>query len=157
MLARNCTRNRQILIDKSPDTTANPPNNLDEGKLVEKANELVTKMSSKSSHPTTDIRVVGAKKLQNGGIVYELNNPESAQWMWKEKAEFMKHYSKSSIIKDKSVSIIVEYVPIAHSPDALGESRKIEHEMGIPSESVDQQDGSTLQQGDPWDNVPPTS
>jgi len=104
----------------------NSPINLDEGKLVEKANEAVTKMSSKSGRPTTDIRVVGAKKLQNSGIIYELNNPESAQWLCKEKAEFMKHYGKSSIIKDKSVLIIVEYIPIAHNPDTLGESRKIE-------------------------------
>src|SRR5882724_5349381 len=99
-LARNRTRNRQILIDKSPESLANPLNNLDEDKLVEKANAAVTKMSSKSGCPTTDIRVVGAKKLQNGGIVYELNNPESAQWMWKEKAEFMKHFGESLIIKD---------------------------------------------------------
>ena len=60
-LARNHTCNRQILIDKSPDAPANPPNNLDKGKLVEKANEVVTKMSSKSGRPTTDIRVVRAK------------------------------------------------------------------------------------------------
>jgi len=104
----------------------NSPINLDEGKLVEKANEAVTKMSSKSGRPTTDIRVVGAKKLQNGGIVYELNSPESAQWLRKDKAEFTKHFGESLIIKDKSVSIIVEYVPIAHNPDALRESRKIE-------------------------------
>ena len=69
-------------------------------------------MSSKSGCPTTDIRVVGAKKLQNGSIVYELNNLESAQWVRKEKAEFAKHYGETVIIKDKSVSIIVEYVPL---------------------------------------------
>jgi len=86
----------------------------------------VTKRSSKSGRPTTDIRVVRAKKLQNGGIVYELNKPELAQWLRKEKVEFTKHYGESSIIKDKSVSIIVEYIPVTHNPDALGESRKIE-------------------------------
>jgi len=103
----------------------NSLNNLDEGKLVEKANEAVTKMSTKSECPPTDIRVVGAKKLQNGSIIYELNNPESSQWLCKEKAEFMKHYGESSIIKDKSVLVIVEYIPVTNNPDALGESRKI--------------------------------
>src|SRR5882724_3511167 len=85
MLAQNCTHIRQILIDKSPDVPTNHLNNLDEGKLVEKANKAITKMSTPSRHPPTEIRVVGAKKLQNGGIIYELNDPESALWLCKEK------------------------------------------------------------------------
>jgi len=30
------------------------------------------------------------------------------------------------VIKDKRVSVIAEYLPIAHNPDALGENRIIE-------------------------------
>jgi len=80
-LARICARNRQILIDKSPDAPANPLSNLDEGKLVEKGNEALSKMATQNKHPPTEIRIVRAKKLQNGGIVYELINPESATWL----------------------------------------------------------------------------
>jgi len=82
-------------------------------------------MSTQCEHPPTEIRIVRAKKLQNSGIIYELNNPESALWLCKEKVEFTKHYSEASVLKDKSV-LVVEYVPIIHNPDALGESQKIE-------------------------------
>jgi len=99
--------------------------NLDEGKLVEKANEALSKMSTQCECPPTEIRIVGAKKLQNGGIVYELNNPESTIWLQKEKAEFTKHYGKASVMKDKSVLVLVEYVPVTHNPDTLGEGKKI--------------------------------
>ena len=83
-------------------------------------------MATQNEHPQSEIRIVGAKKLQNGGIVYELINPESATWLHKEKAEFTKHYGEAMVMKDKSVSILVEYVPITHNLDTLGESKKIE-------------------------------
>ena len=126
--------NRQILIDKSPDAPAKHLSYLDEGKLVEKANEAMTKMSTQSRHPPTEIRIIGAKKLQNGGIAYKLNNLESTLWLRKEKVEFMKHYRKALVIKDKSVSVIVEYIPVAHNPDALGESKKKGMRDGTPSQ-----------------------
>jgi len=116
---------------------ANLLSNLDEHKLVEKANTALSKMSTQSERPPTETRIVGAKKLQNGGIVYELNSPESATWLRKEKTEFTKHYDGASIIKDKAVSILVEYIPITHNPDALGESKKIERETGLPTDSID--------------------
>jgi len=40
------------------------------------------------------------------------------------------------VIKEKSVSIIGEYVPIAHNPDALGEYSKIKREMGLSPKSI---------------------
>ena len=113
-------------MDKSPDAPANHLSNLDEGKLVEKANEALSKMATQNECPQTEIRIVGAKKLQNGGIVYKLINPESATWLRKEKAKFTKHYGKAAVMKDKSVSILVEYIPVTHNPDALNESKKIE-------------------------------
>ena len=94
-------------------------------------------MATQNECPQTEIRIVGAKKLQNGSIVYELINPESATWLCKEKAEFTKHYGEATVMKDKSVSILVEYVPITHNPDALGESKKIEREMGLPAKSIE--------------------
>jgi len=61
----------------------------------------------------TEVKVIGAKMLQKDGVIYELNNPEAATWLHQEKADFTKHFSKSSVIKDKTVSVIAEYVPIA--------------------------------------------
>jgi len=68
-LAQIWAWNRQILIVKSPDALTNHLSNLNKGKLVEKANEAVSKMSTQCEHPPTEIRIVRAKKLQNSDIV----------------------------------------------------------------------------------------
>src|SRR5882724_3177545 len=124
-LARSHARNRQVLVDKAPDTTANHLDNLDEGKLVEKANEAITKMCRTDTPNQTEVKVIGVKRLQNGGVVYDLNNPEAATWLHKEKTDFTKHFGGASVIKDKKVSVIAKYIPIAHNTDVLGENRII--------------------------------
>jgi len=63
--------------------------------------------------------------------VYKLSNLEVAKWVSKEKAAFAEGFGGTSVIKDRATSVIVEYIPIAHSPDALMENRKIERESGI--------------------------
>jgi len=82
------------------------------------------------------VKVIGAKKLQNGGVVYKLNNPEATHWLCQKKADFTKHFGDTSVIKEKSVLIIGEYIPVTHNPDALGENSKIEREIGLPPESL---------------------
>jgi len=72
--ARSHGRNRQVLVDKALDATVNCLDSLNEGKLVEKANEAITKMTRKDMQHQTEVKVIGAKKLQNRGVIYELNN-----------------------------------------------------------------------------------
>ena len=43
----------------------------------------------------------------------------------------MEGFGGTSVVKDRAVSVIVEYVLVAHSPHALVENRKIEHESGL--------------------------
>src|SRR5882724_1720966 len=104
--------NRQI-----PRPTRQPPKQPRQRQTSRKSQQSGDKDVIQERSPHNRHQSCQSQKLQNGSIVYELNNPESTQWICKEKAEFTKHYSDSSIIKDKSVSIIVEYVPIAHNPD----------------------------------------
>ena len=79
MLAWNCTWNRQALVDKALDATTNHLDGLDEGGLVEKANEAMAKMVRQGRWHPTEVKVIGAKKLQNGGVLYKLNNWEAAE------------------------------------------------------------------------------
>jgi len=48
-------------------------------------------------------------------------------WLRKEKVVFIEHFCGTSIVREKMVSVILEYVPITHNPDALAENRRIEH------------------------------
>ena len=75
--------------------------------------------------------MVGTKKLNIGGVVYELNKLETTSWVRKEKATFMTGFGGSAIMRDRAISVLVEFVPVAHSPDVLTEDRRIECDLGL--------------------------
>ena len=72
-IARNC----KIPIDKEP-IAENTLNDLMEQELVAKSNEAITQMDIMEHN--RDISFLGAKKLNNGGIVLDLEKPEMACW-----------------------------------------------------------------------------
>ena len=88
---------------------------------------------SKNSSTPLNSKFLGAKKLSNGGIVFDFNTAVAADWV---KNEFAKNLGAMSIIKDRAATVLVEYVPIAHAPDALAECRKIESESGIQDHAL---------------------
>ena len=81
-------KDRQVLIDKDPAAESNQLAGLNECELVAKANEAITHMVTKLPQGPPEPRAVGTKKLNNGGIVYELDKSESASWIRKEKDAF---------------------------------------------------------------------
>ena len=61
---------------------------------------------------------------------------EVAAWLRKEKAMFMEKFEGTSVVKEKLVSVMVEYVPVAHTPDSLEENRRIEWDFRIRAEDL---------------------
>jgi hypothetical protein len=45
-----------------------------------------------------------------------------------EQNTFLSKFTGTATIKDRALAVIVEYVPLSHSPDALTEMRKIERD-----------------------------
>ena len=133
-LSKARTRNCQILIDKDPLATNDPLKELNEIELVTKANEALD-LSKNSSTPLNS-KFLGAKKLSNGGIVFDLNTANAASWVKENRNEFAKNLGAMSIIKDQAATVLVEYIPIAHLPDALAECWKIESESGIHNHAL---------------------
>jgi len=88
-------------------------------------------MAMQLPHSPPNPTVIRAKCLQNRGIVYELSSLQVTCWVSKEKAAFMAGFDRTLVIKDRAVSMIVEYMPVTHSPDALAENRIIECESRL--------------------------
>jgi hypothetical protein len=118
-LARARTRNCQILIDSDPNASSNPLTDLTEQELVEKVNMALD--LSRDNTCDTSSKFIGAKKLTNGGIMLDLNKMEAARWVQQNKSTFTTNFGATAVVKDRAVSLIVEYVPISHSPEVLGE------------------------------------
>jgi len=76
-------------------------------------------------------RAVGANKLNNGGVVYELDKPETTSWVREEKAAFTARFGGLVVVRDRAISVLVEFVPVTHSPEALAEDRRIKCDSGL--------------------------
>ena len=133
-LTRARTRNCQILIDDEDAATANPLQNLTEQELVAKANEALD--LSKDQNTPTGGRFIGAKKLNNGGIVFDLNTAQITTWVKNNKKTFTDKFGAMAVIKDRAAAVIIEFVPVEHRPDALAECRRIERDSGLPEHSL---------------------
>jgi hypothetical protein len=133
-LARARSRERQLLIDRDPRTEQNMLDGLTEQELVAKANEAVDQIEQ--TNGLEDGGCIGAKRLANGGIVLELRTAEGARWMQQHKRQFMEKFSGTTIMKDRTVSVIIEYVPLTHSPEAFAEMRKIKRESRLPIDTL---------------------
>ncbi|KAF8580747.1 hypothetical protein K439DRAFT_1308217, partial [Ramaria rubella] len=74
--------------------------------------------------------------LQNGGVVFELDSESSLKMIRADPTPFESNFSATSIVKERVYTPIVEYVPISHSPDALGEMKRIEGYTGLNEDTL---------------------
>jgi len=125
-LARARVRDHLVLIDKDPAVTTNNLDELTEKELVTKANEALDKMEHTNGSRPEGMRMVGGKKLRDSGVIYEACSVEAAKWLRGARLTFAEKFGGTSVVKDRGMSIIVEYVPISHNPEALAEYERIE-------------------------------
>jgi len=123
LLARMRLRERQVLIDKYPQAGSNHLDVLNEQELVAKANEAISGLKGQPGAEANKVRALGAKRLHNGGVVYELDSPETATWLCRDRAVFIEKFRGTSIVRDKAIPVLVEYVPTSHSTDSLAENK----------------------------------
>ena len=112
-------KDRQVLIDKDPAAELNQLAGLNKCELVAKANEAITHMVTKLQQGPLELRAVGAKKLNNGGIVSKVDKSELASWIRKEKNAFTAGFGGTAMVRDRATSVIIEFIPVEHSPDTL--------------------------------------
>ena len=133
-LAKAKARNCQILIDKDPHVEQKNLNALTEWELVAKANEAMEQLGK--TLDIEDYTFMGMKKLVNGGVVFDMNTPNAVKWVHLHKHAFTEKFGSTAIIKERTVSIIIEYVPTSYTPDALSEHRKIKRDSKLPSNTL---------------------
>ena len=91
-----------------------------------KANEALSKMKEASGSGLEGVRMMKARKLRNRGVVYELSDPEATKWLRWECAAFVVNFGGMSMLKERVVAIIFEFVPVSYNLDVLEESQKVE-------------------------------
>ena len=131
-------RSRQVLVDKAPGASTSGLEDLSESELVEKAKLAYEQLEQASGDAETQISFVGARKLHNGGVIYEMGSTEAAQWL-KGKTNmtnFLQVFSATSIIKHRAYSIIAEYIPLTFDPTERGQIAEIKRVNGLNPDDI---------------------
>ncbi|KAF8580413.1 hypothetical protein K439DRAFT_1304729, partial [Ramaria rubella] len=76
--------------------------------------------------------------LRNGGVLFEMDSVKSATWLNHPAIaqQFLEHFGTSLIIKLQTYPLVVEYVPLAFSPDVNASLQEIEQQNNWPKGAV---------------------
>jgi hypothetical protein len=129
---------KQILVQKDPKSTDNALSDLTEKELVAKANTTLELMDTEALEMPPGVAFVGAKKLRNGNVLYQLNTHDAGNWIKSEDVQkvFMESYGGTASMQNKIHYVIAEFVPITFIEDSSFIHSKIEEESAIPADSL---------------------
>jgi len=118
VMARNEERQRQVLFTKAQGMTSQGLDNQDPQIIVTKANLALAAMKTTHDDIPKGIQFMSAKTLAKGDILFDMDSPESADWIKKGgiRMEFMQGFGAMSEIKDHEHSCVVENIPIGFLP-----------------------------------------
>ncbi|KAG1847161.1 hypothetical protein DFJ58DRAFT_639389, partial [Suillus subalutaceus] len=79
-----------------------------------------------------------ARKLPHGGILYELNSKNSAEWFNtpSNRSNFLERFGTNVAIKDRSFHVLMENIPITFVSDSTAAIADIEKKAGLTLKSI---------------------
>ena len=103
VVTRGEASNKQMLIQRDLNSTDNMLYSLTEKELVAKANMALDLMGMQATDRPAGTTFIGAKKLRNGNILYQLNTQDVANWFKQAnvKRAFMENFDGTSNIHNK--------------------------------------------------------
>ena len=130
-------RQRQVLFTKAQGMISQGLDDQDPQILITKANLALTAMKATHDDIPDAIQFMSAKTLAKGDILFDMDSPESAEWIKKDgiRLEFMQGFGAMSEIKDREHACVVENVPIGFHPSAEA-TLEIETTNGLAPKSI---------------------
>ena len=86
----------------------------------------------------TDHRFVSAHRLNNRGVVLEMNSEAAIGWLGAPvtRALFLGHFAPDSLVRECAFPLIVQFVPLYFKPDDDSEVRSVEKDNDLPTGSL---------------------
>jgi hypothetical protein len=84
-------------------------------------------------------KAVSAKRLNNGGILFELDSEEAAKWMneAQHRIQFTEALASDARIKTRLFPLVLQFIPLHFEPDKDNEIRNIENTNKHPLGAID--------------------
>ena len=111
-MMKGILQRRQILLDGIQGVRT-ATDGLTERELVEKANLALEGMGIRGSDKPVGTKFVAAKKLRNGGVVFEMDSEKAAEWVRKKDVRgiFAESFGGSAQVKDRTFQVVVQFAP----------------------------------------------
>jgi hypothetical protein len=138
VITRGEITDKQILIQKDPNTTNNTLESLSEKDLVAKANTTLDLMGIEAADKPPGMTFVGAKKLHNGNVLYQLNSRDAANWMKELEVQtaFMVNYGGTANIRNKLFYVLAEFVPTTFDAGSSYAHAKVEEDSTLSTGAI---------------------
>jgi len=138
VITRGETNNKQILIQKDVNANSNNLDSLTEKDLVVKANMALDLMGIEAANQPNNTKFIGAKKLQNSNVLYQLDTVEAAKWMKQPEVQkaFMEWYGDTSHIQNKLLYTVAEFVPTTPNAGSNYAHLQIEQDNMLPTATM---------------------
>ena len=130
--AREGVKARQLLINVQALRLGLLPGTSNAG-LADAANNVIRGLDGTEGH-----RFVSARRLNNGGILLELNDEVAAAWINipDTRAVFLGCFTPDAVVKSRVYSMVVQFVPLHFKPEREVEIRQVEEANAIEAGSI---------------------
>ncbi len=127
-------RQKLVFIDLLDTPERDAIRKLPEEDLVKKANVALQLMGIMAADRPEGTCFRAARKTRNGGIIFELNSVESADWLKIPEvcARFTIDFDAGASVKGTSYPCLVKFVPIAYRIDDRDEREEVEKSAQLP-------------------------
>src|ERR1700761_307033 len=127
---------RQVLLNKAPGMEAYRIASLTEAEAVTKGNEAIRLTFGDTESAEGKVKVVGVKKLWNGGIVLEMNTEVAVCKVKERQLDFKTNLGGTSIVKNRKWATLAKYVPVKHDMKSTTERNEIAMSLELVKNSL---------------------
>ncbi|TDL15063.1 hypothetical protein BD410DRAFT_845503 [Rickenella mellea] len=123
-IARSKNQTHQVLVDVAPGAVTNGLQSLDKATLVSKANTALDLMGMLAEDKPSNSSFLAARRLKNGGVVYDMSSPAAAAWL------------KSKDVMKAFLESFGEFVPVTLDLENANACAEIEKDNNLPPLSI---------------------
>lgn len=130
MVQRARNKARQLLVDFPEGSSA--VKDLSERELIAKA-AMAKELMGVAGLDAPKVEFISARKLKNGGVLYELNDAEAVSWLAQAdvKTLFLEKIGADAKVKDRTYAVFAEFVPTALGDTPEQRLAEIEEANGL--------------------------
>ncbi|KIJ48166.1 hypothetical protein M422DRAFT_162968 [Sphaerobolus stellatus SS14] len=79
---------------------------------------------------------ISVRKLNNGGIILETCTKKTAALIRERKSEFIRNLGERAVVKDRAITIMIEFVPITFNTEKTEDIAMAENDSRLPVGSI---------------------